>query len=254
MAQLQPPPPSFFCPISCELMVDPVTCSDGHSYDRSNIERWLLSSNMSPVTGLALPTRHLIPNHALRNAIEEFLGRQGDAPAYTAPAGEPPRLSVRELRSTLDAAGVDTTGCTERSELEALHAALPKPPADAEQRAQREEWAQRAAEERQRREATERSRREAEAARAARARGVAPTSADDAMGDLQAGVAEAQRAVQQGVGDAQRALNETYDALRPAAAAIGLGVAAAAVAGAAALAFGAGPSAPPARRDSQRRR
>ena len=139
MAQLhaQPPPPSFFCPISCELMVDPVTCSDGHSYDRSNIERWLLSSNMSPVTGLALPTRHLIPNHALRNAIEEFLGRQGDAPAYTAPAGEPPRLSVRELRSTLDAAGVDTTGCTERSELEALHAALPKPPADAEQRAQR---------------------------------------------------------------------------------------------------------------------
>ena len=73
------------------------------------------------------------------------------------------------------------------------------------------------------------------------------------MGDLQAGVAEAQRAVQQGVGDAQRALNETYDALRPAAAAIGLGVAAAAVAGAAALAFG-GPSAPPARRDSQRRR
>ena len=124
-------------------MVDPVTCSDGHSYDRSNIERWLLSSNMSPVTGLALPTRHLIPNHALRNAIEEFLGRQGDAPAYTAPAGEPPRLSVRELRSTLDAAGVDTTGCTERSELEALHAALPKPPPDAEQRAQREEWAQR---------------------------------------------------------------------------------------------------------------
>ena len=54
--------------------------------------------------------------------------------------------------------------------------------------------------------------------------------------------------------NAQRALNETYDALRPAAAAIGLGVAAAAVAGAAALAFGAGPSAPPARRDSQRRR
>ena len=72
------------------------------------------------------------------------------------------------------------------------------------------------------------------------------------MGDLQAGVAEAQRAVQQGVGDAQRALNETYDALRPAAAAIGLGVAAAAVAGAAALV--GGPSAPPARRDSQRRR
>ena len=233
-------------------MVDPVTCSDGHSYDRSNIERWLLSSNMSPVTGLALPTRHLIPNHALRNAIEEFLGRQGDAPAYTAPAGEPPRLSVRELRSTLDAAGVDTTGCTERSELEALHAALPKPPADAEQRAQREVGAARrggAAAPRGDRALAARGRGGARA----RARGVAPTSIDDTMGDLQAGVAEAQRAVQQGVGDAQRALNETYDALRPAAAAIGLGVAAAAVAGAAAWPS-ARPSAPPARRDSQRRR
>ena len=39
------------------------------------------------------------------------------------------RLSIRELRAALDAAGIDSTGCTERRELEHLHkiaATLPR--------------------------------------------------------------------------------------------------------------------------------
>jgi hypothetical protein len=65
-------PPSFLCPIGCEIMRDPVTCADGHSYERT-IERRLATHNRSPKTGAQLPDKALIPNHALRNAVEEWL-------------------------------------------------------------------------------------------------------------------------------------------------------------------------------------
>jgi ubiquitin len=66
-------PPSFLCPIGSGIMRDPVTCADGHSYDRADIERWLATHNTSPKTGAQLPNNALTPNHALRNAIEEWL-------------------------------------------------------------------------------------------------------------------------------------------------------------------------------------
>ena len=66
-------PPSFLCPIGSEIMRDPVTCADGHSYDRANIERWLATHNTSPKTGAQLPNKTLTANHALRNAVEEWL-------------------------------------------------------------------------------------------------------------------------------------------------------------------------------------
>ena len=60
------------CPISRELMDDPVMCTDGHSYDRKNIARWLTEHNTSPATGAPLASNVLLPNIALRNAIEEW--------------------------------------------------------------------------------------------------------------------------------------------------------------------------------------
>ena len=103
-------PPSFFCPILYELMVDPgmsrpfdaaagVTCSachcarcavcdcvcvvlcgcaaavttvDGHSYERVAIEHWLRDHGTSPKTGAELQSTALIAAHSLRNAIEEW--------------------------------------------------------------------------------------------------------------------------------------------------------------------------------------
>lgn len=63
------PPEDYYCPITSELMSDPVICSDGHSYERSAIEEWLQINNTSPNTGLALLDTSLIPNHALKAAI-----------------------------------------------------------------------------------------------------------------------------------------------------------------------------------------
>lgn len=65
-------PPSFACPISRQCMRDPVVLSDGHSYERAHIERWLQQHNTSPVSGAPLESMVVFPNHALRNAIQEY--------------------------------------------------------------------------------------------------------------------------------------------------------------------------------------
>lgn len=56
------------CPIGHHVMIDPVVASDGHSYDRANLQRWLTRKQTSPLTGR--PVDFFVPNHALRLAIE----------------------------------------------------------------------------------------------------------------------------------------------------------------------------------------
>ncbi|EEF43980.1 E3 ubiquitin ligase PUB14, putative [Ricinus communis] len=67
-------PEDFKCPISLEIMSDPVILSSGHTFDRSSIQRWLDSGHRTcPITKLPLPEHPpLIPNHALRSLISNF--------------------------------------------------------------------------------------------------------------------------------------------------------------------------------------
>ena len=65
-------PPQFICPITQELMEDPATTADGHTYERAAIECWLQNSNTSPATGAALRHKELSPAIALRQLICEF--------------------------------------------------------------------------------------------------------------------------------------------------------------------------------------
>lgn len=67
--------PSFLCPITRELMSDPVCAADGHSYELAAIDKWMQTSNKSPITGLDFGHRNLVTNHALRCSIREFLQR-----------------------------------------------------------------------------------------------------------------------------------------------------------------------------------
>ena len=62
----------FICPITTEVMSDPVMAADGHSYERSAIERWLATKSTSPMTGEALVHSFLAPNHTLRRQIREW--------------------------------------------------------------------------------------------------------------------------------------------------------------------------------------
>ena len=66
----------YVCPITQAIMTDPVCAADGHSYERSAIERWLGEGNSrSPKTNLQMAHTHLNPNQALlkgiRGAMEE---------------------------------------------------------------------------------------------------------------------------------------------------------------------------------------
>jgi len=66
------PLPAFFCCIATDVMRDPVVTSDGQTYEREFIERWFLANDTSPATGKPLPNKNLVPNIALRKAIEEW--------------------------------------------------------------------------------------------------------------------------------------------------------------------------------------
>ncbi|KAH7867472.1 hypothetical protein Vadar_033939 [Vaccinium darrowii] len=66
-------PYHFRCPISLELMTDPVTISNGQTYDRASIESWIATGNTTcPVTRSPLTDFTLIPNHTLRRLIQDW--------------------------------------------------------------------------------------------------------------------------------------------------------------------------------------
>lgn len=66
-------PYHFRCPISLELMCDPVTVSTGQTYDRTSIESWVATGNTTcPVTRAPLTDFTLIPNHTLRRLIQDW--------------------------------------------------------------------------------------------------------------------------------------------------------------------------------------
>ncbi|KAF8675246.1 hypothetical protein HU200_047919 [Digitaria exilis] len=72
-------PSYFICPILQDVMRDPLIAADGFTYEADAIREWLDSGHRtSPMTNLALPHRDLLPNHALRSAIQEWLQTNGD--------------------------------------------------------------------------------------------------------------------------------------------------------------------------------
>ncbi|XP_068756252.1 WD repeat, SAM and U-box domain-containing protein 1-like isoform X2 [Montipora capricornis] len=64
-------PDEFFCPITREIMCDPVIAADGYTYERASIEEWLKSGRKSsPMTNAPLKTTTLTPNRMLKNLIQ----------------------------------------------------------------------------------------------------------------------------------------------------------------------------------------
>ena len=71
-------PDDFKCPISLELMSDPVTLAgDGMTYERVSIERWLAAGNTtSPVTNAELSSQVFAPSQLVKNMIRAW--REGE--------------------------------------------------------------------------------------------------------------------------------------------------------------------------------
>ncbi|KAJ9178273.1 hypothetical protein P3X46_010170 [Hevea brasiliensis] len=74
-------PEDFRCPISLELMKDPVIVSTGQTYERSCIEKWLEAGHSTcPKTQQSLNCTALTPNYVLRSLIAQWCEANGIEP------------------------------------------------------------------------------------------------------------------------------------------------------------------------------
>ncbi|KAH8496859.1 hypothetical protein H0E87_019553 [Populus deltoides] len=66
-------PDEFRCPISLDLMKDPVIVASGHTYDRNSIAQWISSGHQTcPKSGQRLIHMALIPNYALKSLVHQW--------------------------------------------------------------------------------------------------------------------------------------------------------------------------------------
>lgn len=63
--------------ITFEIMHDPVVTPSGSSFDRVGIVKYIEQAGVDPITRVGVKVGDLRPNLALREACEEFLGRNG---------------------------------------------------------------------------------------------------------------------------------------------------------------------------------
>eukprot|EP00727_Mastigamoeba_balamuthi_P001092 m51a1_g10980 putative leucine rich repeat protein (482) ;mRNA; r:292589-295662 len=70
-------PASFMCPITLQLMDDPVVAPDGNTYEAAAIQKWLDCHTTSPLTGMPMAKEPLVHCRTLRNDIQAFRERSG---------------------------------------------------------------------------------------------------------------------------------------------------------------------------------
>ncbi len=69
-------PSAFLCPLSKNILIDPVATLDGHVFERTEIENWLRVNGpraISPVTGIPLESIDLISIPSVSAAIQDYL-------------------------------------------------------------------------------------------------------------------------------------------------------------------------------------
>lgn len=69
-------PQAHYCPLTYLVMTDPVIDPEGNSYEKSAILEWLSRQETSPVTRSRLVPSMLVPNRALKDALEEAARRR----------------------------------------------------------------------------------------------------------------------------------------------------------------------------------
>lgn len=101
-------PPFFLCPISLEIMKDPITVSSGITYDRESIEKWLFSgkNKSCPVTKQQLSvsdSSYLTPNHTLRRLIQSWCTMNASHGIQRIPTPKPPITKTQVAKIIRDA-------------------------------------------------------------------------------------------------------------------------------------------------------
>ncbi len=66
-------PNEYICPITCDIMTEPVILTDGHTYEKKAITKWLETHNTSPLTKEIVNKEIIIPCYSLRSLIQDFI-------------------------------------------------------------------------------------------------------------------------------------------------------------------------------------
>ena len=120
------------CPINREIISDPVTASDGYTYERASIIRWMHQNTHSPVTSEPMSSTALFPNHSIKRLIDLYFSqKQAENALAAAPsaAAESPAADGAEGASLTFEEAKLTPGYssdTDRSETDAGLSALIK--------------------------------------------------------------------------------------------------------------------------------
>ena len=61
------------CPISYQIFNEPVILSDGQTYEKMEIDRWLKTNDTSPLTGNKLKTKDYSINYSIKNLVNIYL-------------------------------------------------------------------------------------------------------------------------------------------------------------------------------------
>ena len=99
------PPPDFRCPITLDIMREPVVVASGQTYDRESIFRWFDSGKSTcPKTGQVLTVLELVPNKALKNLIAKWCRENGVAMESSEASKSEPAQAVAANKAALEAA------------------------------------------------------------------------------------------------------------------------------------------------------
>ena len=124
-------PNEFKCPISHEVMIDPVVISSGRSYERAAIWKWFKAGRFTcPATGLpaleVVTKSDLVPNISLRQLIQDWRVREGSlestatAAAVAAKAAQTAQATHAEVSALLLKLNIrrvrDSLGCSSGSD------------------------------------------------------------------------------------------------------------------------------------------
>ncbi|KAL2559926.1 U-box domain-containing protein 45 [Forsythia ovata] len=92
------PPEELRCPLSLQLMYDPVIIASGQTYERICIEKWFSDGhNTCPKTQQQLPHLFLTPNYCVKGLVVSWCEQNG----IPAPDGPPESLDVNYWGLTL---------------------------------------------------------------------------------------------------------------------------------------------------------
>jgi hypothetical protein len=76
------PPPEYQCPITGELLADPVVCADGHTYERLAIAAWIQRhpppDTRSPMTNEPMHSIEMFSNISLRKLVQDYARAHGE--------------------------------------------------------------------------------------------------------------------------------------------------------------------------------